>query len=94
MASGGAIYHTGVLHANDTQFVANKAGVQGMAIAAFGTLQVGVKNISFEQNARYCSLGQYSYERDLKMAVRFGEVEFSARVPGALAVVSDAARVA
>lgn len=57
-----------------------------MAIAALGTLQVGDKSISFKENARYCSLGQYSYDEALEFKVRLGDVMVSARVPGALGV--------
>lgn len=69
MASGGAIYSTGDITPVYTRFVANKAGVQGMAVTSLGVLYNPEPNF-FENNARYCPLGQYGYDEDIKVVVR------------------------
>lgn len=63
-ASGGAIHHAGALDVFDTRFAANKAGVRGMAVTSLGVFNFAA-NTSFENNARYCPLNQYSYDEDL-----------------------------
>lgn len=69
VASAGAIYHTGDLSLTDTRFVANQAGVQGMAVESLGDLR-NAANCNFESNSRNCPLGQYGYDEDLELVVR------------------------
>lgn len=69
VSSGGAIYHTGELELNNTRFVANQAGVQGLAVNSLGELSFA-RNTSFERNARYCLPGEYGYDKNLEMVRR------------------------
>lgn len=55
--------------------MANKAGVQGMAVTSLGGL-FNPEAMLFENNARYCPLGQYGYDKDIKVVVRLNGMYF------------------
>lgn len=54
------MFHTGTLHAIDTSFVANRAGVEGPAVMSIGFLEE-LSNANFAGNNYYCRAGEYSY---------------------------------
>lgn len=58
--SGGAIFHTGSLHVDDTSFVDNKAAVEGPAIVSIGLI-TKLSNVSFSGNAFHCRAEKYAY---------------------------------
>ena len=62
--------HDGLLILSHTNFTENMAAAEGLAIAAYGSLDLyGDKNfdgsaIRFSNNSFFCPLGEYSYDRD------------------------------
>lgn len=58
--AGGAIFHTGSLHLFDTSFVANQAGIEGVAVRSVGFVKE-LSNVYFLDNAYVCPAGEYGY---------------------------------
>lgn len=58
--SGGAIFHISSLRVVNSTFVANEAGVNGVAIFSIGLLRQ-LSNIYFSGNMYHCRAGEYAY---------------------------------
>lgn len=44
----------------NTSFVANQAGIEGVAVISIGLLEA-LSNVSFSENLFYCRAGSYGY---------------------------------
>lgn len=63
-ASGGAIYLVGGITLNDSSFVTNTAGEGGAAITSVSLSSwIEFGNVSFQNNAPYCPIGEYGDTR-------------------------------
>lgn len=63
--SGGAIFHTGYLGMYFTDFVANEAGQDGMAVFSVGLVEEAL-NVTFDSNTLSCPVGEYGYDEEVR----------------------------